>query len=62
MRNFRAHVSIEGKYFVISVPGIGSTQARGRRFVVPQTHDMIIAVTGDDTAFTVDYEYGEGAR
>lgn len=59
---YEAVITVEGKYHVITVEGVGATQAlTGNPWGIPDaTHDMIHAMLDDpDAEILVSYTWGQ---
>ena len=57
MAKYRATVTRDGRFWLIRVDGVGSTQARHLRELDAMTTDLIAVMTGDDPEhIVVDFE------
>jgi hypothetical protein len=57
MASYKATVTRDGRFWLVRVNGVGSTQARHLRELDAMTKDLIEVMTGDDSEdLTVDYD------
>lgn len=57
MAKYRATVTRDGRFWLVQIDGVGSTQARHLRELDEMAKDLIELMTGDDpTEFDVEYD------
>ena len=56
MASYRATVTRDGRFWLVRVDGVGSTQARHLRELDTMTKDLIVVMTGDSEELVVEYD------